>query len=256
MVNITSIEVDFAAAVAKPPSQLQEQLAEWIIDKCGLEFSSKPAEKGFREGVRLATVLRMAYQVSPENAARRMGILERNQAKALTAAEKREARLAKQREARLAKQREVAEAPAKPKAVRKAKLAAPEVETAEEIVAPVSKPRGRPRKAAPVTEETPAAAPRKRGRPAKVQTANVTVDVEYSDVPASAEEAPVAPPKRRGRPAKATLSVVPDEPATEKKVTPRRRRPAASAVTETPAFTGGASRPKPRTAPNPQEAPF
>lgn len=60
-------EVDYTKYADKAPSDLQERFAQWVIDEVGVEFKSKAAEEAFREGVRLATILRMPFQRSPEN---------------------------------------------------------------------------------------------------------------------------------------------------------------------------------------------
>jgi membrane carboxypeptidase/penicillin-binding protein len=60
-------DFDYAAAAAKEPTALQEDLADFIIEECGLTFASKAAEAAFRKGVQLATTLRMKHQASDRN---------------------------------------------------------------------------------------------------------------------------------------------------------------------------------------------
>lgn len=57
---------DFTKYADKPPSDLQDRMAKWILDVTGYEPDDLDS---FNEGVRLAVALRMAFQASPENQA-------------------------------------------------------------------------------------------------------------------------------------------------------------------------------------------
>lgn len=124
-------ERDYSAYKHQPPTDLQSRFADWLIEKLDLEFTSGAAEKGFREGVRLAVALRIPFQASPENQAHR----------AQRAAEREERE--EQEEAPKAKAAKVA------KAAKKARPA-PEPEGDEAVAAAPAK-ASRPRKAARAT---------------------------------------------------------------------------------------------------------
>jgi hypothetical protein len=64
-------EYDYASYAGKPPSDLQKRMADFVIAKCGIEFSSKKEEAAFRDGLRLGVALRIQFQASPENQAAR-----------------------------------------------------------------------------------------------------------------------------------------------------------------------------------------
>lgn len=87
-------EVDYTKYADKAPTDLQERFSDWLLEQVGLEFGTKKEEIAFREGVRLATALRMPFQRSPENqevlASRRAEIEEERAkpAKKTTAAKK------------------------------------------------------------------------------------------------------------------------------------------------------------------------
>jgi hypothetical protein len=63
------IEEDYPKYADKAPTDLQERLADWIMEKTGVTFATKKEEAAYREGVRLAVALRMKFQASPENQA-------------------------------------------------------------------------------------------------------------------------------------------------------------------------------------------
>lgn len=60
-------ELDYTKYLDKEPTDLQSRFGDWILDKVGIEFGTKKETDAFREGVRLATALRMPFQRSPEN---------------------------------------------------------------------------------------------------------------------------------------------------------------------------------------------
>lgn len=119
-------DFDFAAAAAKEPTGLQEHLADWIIEKCGLTFASKAAEAAFRKGVQLSTTLRMKHQASEENQERNAELKAAREA----AAEEAEAPAPKAAPAKKAAGKKAAPAPVaeeapKTKKVKKATASAP-----------------------------------------------------------------------------------------------------------------------------------
>lgn len=60
-------EYDYTKYADKEPTDLQERFGNWILDKVGVSFGTKKETDAFKEGVRLATALRMPFQRSPEN---------------------------------------------------------------------------------------------------------------------------------------------------------------------------------------------
>jgi outer membrane biosynthesis protein TonB len=65
-------EVDLTAYLNKPATDLQERFAEWLMDGDIVGYdpnSAKNKTEAFKEGVRLATAMRMVFQASPENKA-------------------------------------------------------------------------------------------------------------------------------------------------------------------------------------------
>lgn len=65
-------EVDLTAYLTKAPTSLQERYADWLLDETIVGYDpskAKTKEEAFREGVRLATAMRMIFQASPENKA-------------------------------------------------------------------------------------------------------------------------------------------------------------------------------------------
>jgi len=63
-------EVDLEAYLTKPPTDLQDRFADWIMEQVGYDPSgAKTKEAAFREGVRIATAIRIVFQASPENKA-------------------------------------------------------------------------------------------------------------------------------------------------------------------------------------------
>ena len=134
--EIDGREIDFGKYAAKEATSLQTRFADWLIDKCEVEFATKRDEATFRNAVRLSVSLRIPFQASDEN-------------KEATARE----REANQRAAEDAR-----EAAAEARAERKAAVETP----AEK---PVAK-KAATKKAAPVVEEKPAptkATRRRRG---------------------------------------------------------------------------------------------
>lgn len=66
--NEAQAEVDLEAYLAKAPTDLQARFAEYIKDVVGYDPSTaKNKDEAFKEGVRLATALRMVFQASDEN---------------------------------------------------------------------------------------------------------------------------------------------------------------------------------------------
>lgn len=128
-------EVDLKSYLEKAATDLQERFADWLLDEDIVGYdpsAAKTKEAAFREGVRLATAMRMVFQASPENRAAN--------------AERKAARGAEVEE----------EAPAKP-AAQKAAKTAPPAKKAAKRAAPVEEP-----------EEEEAPAPTKKAAPKKV----------------------------------------------------------------------------------------
>lgn len=70
MAKKTEEERDLTAYLDKKPTDLQERFAEWLMDEDIVGYDpakAKTKEEAFREGVRLATAMRMVFQASPEN---------------------------------------------------------------------------------------------------------------------------------------------------------------------------------------------
>jgi hypothetical protein len=133
---------DWSGYRDKPPTDTQARMADWVIEKTGLSFSSKAAEAAFRDGIRLGVALRIPFQASPENqAVRSNGAAEAAPAPAKKAAK-------------------AAAAPAKKASKKAAAAAEPEAEPAtdEETVVvgkTASKPRKASKKAAPGAKVAP-----------------------------------------------------------------------------------------------------
>lgn len=138
----TATEVDYTGYATKPPTSLQARFPDWLFEKTGITFGTVKEEKAFREGVRLATALRMEFQASPEN----------REATAKERAERAEAKSAPAEAA-------PAPAPAKPvkaaKAAKAAKPAPAPAAPAEAAAAPAKPTRGGRRGPRPAT--TPSA---------------------------------------------------------------------------------------------------
>lgn len=144
---------------AHTPSALQRRFADWILDKTGVQ----PAEEeSFRQGVAIATALRMDFQASEEN--RQATLAEREERKAAQESGRAEReRKAKEREEkaaeRVAKAEERAKAAQEKAAQQLAKAeeraAALRAKANGEAVAPKPK-RGKGKKAELATEETAA----------------------------------------------------------------------------------------------------
>ena len=151
-----------AALVAKVAERgftpLQEHFGNWVVDQSGVSYGTKKEEAAARFAAKMALVLRMEHQKSPENHAFK----------------------AEQAEARAAERDEAAEARANRKAAK--------AEAAEEAPKPARRGRA---KAEPVEEEAPA--PRRRGRPAKAAAA----DTGEAKASAPARPAASARPARR-----------------------------------------------------------
>lgn len=60
-------EVDLEAYLTKPPTDLQERFADYIVELGYDPSAAKTKMEAFKEGVRLAVALRMIFQASPEN---------------------------------------------------------------------------------------------------------------------------------------------------------------------------------------------
>lgn len=130
---------DWSGYRDKPATDLQARMADWVIEKTGLSFSSKAAEAAFRDGIRLGVALRIPFQASPENqAVRSNGAAEAAPAPAKKAAKA---------------------APAKKASAKKAEPGPAVEEPAEEVVvvgkASASKPRKAAKKSAPGAKVAP-----------------------------------------------------------------------------------------------------
>lgn len=128
------VEFDFAAAVGKPASGLQEHLTSWIKEKTGVTFNTKKEESAFDLGVKLTVQLRMRHQASEEN--------QERLAEEVAAREEREAEKAEKPKA------EPEEKPAKKAAAKKAAPAP----AAEEKPTPAKRGGRRPK---PATADQP-----------------------------------------------------------------------------------------------------
>lgn len=62
-----NVAKDYSGYADKAPTPSQEHFADWIIEKCGLEFATAKEEKAFRNGVRLGKALVLEHQKSEEN---------------------------------------------------------------------------------------------------------------------------------------------------------------------------------------------
>lgn len=71
MAKAKDAEKDYTKYLGKPPTALQEHMADWVIEKTGITFGTKKEEAAFREGIRLGILLRIPHQASPENHAAR-----------------------------------------------------------------------------------------------------------------------------------------------------------------------------------------
>lgn len=171
----------------KKATPLQDFFGPWIKQQTGYDpNAAESQEQAFLDGVRLAVFLRMEFQASPENKARRAQLAEAGaEAKAAREAKAAEREAGKEaREAekvRKAEEREAAKV-AKAEAAEKAKAdkaaaaeaakAAKATETAEK---PAKATKAAPAKAAatPPVEEPAAAAPKPRakGKAGKAQAA-------------------------------------------------------------------------------------
>lgn len=61
-------EMDLAVYLEKAATDLQSRFGDWLVEVVGYEPSkAKTKDEAFREGVRLATALRMPFQRSDEN---------------------------------------------------------------------------------------------------------------------------------------------------------------------------------------------
>ena len=120
----------YADYLDKEPTDLQDHLTGWLLDKTGFE-PENPDD--FAEGVRLCVALRMTHQASPENAERRAASEERSAVKAAQAAK--------------AKAAEEDEDPAPKRRGRP-----PKAKAVEEDETPAPKRRGRPPKVKPTEE--------------------------------------------------------------------------------------------------------
>ncbi len=138
MAKTEETEVDLKGYLTKPATSLQDRFADWLMDEdiVGYDPSgAKTKEAAFREGVRLATAMRMVFQASPENrAANEEAKANRGadeapapKAKAKKAADEEPVKTAGKKSAK-AKAKPVEEdedeAPAKPKVKKAAKKAA------------------------------------------------------------------------------------------------------------------------------------
>jgi len=118
----------YAEYLEKEPTDLQDHLTGWLLDKTGYEPDNAD---DFAEGVRLCVALRMTHQASPENADRRAASEERSATKAKAKAA----------------EEDDDEAPAPKRRGRP-----PKAKVVEEVETPAPKRRGRPPKIASVEE--------------------------------------------------------------------------------------------------------
>lgn len=78
-------EVDYSVYRDKPPTDLQERMADWVLDQFDVVAHDEDGgeleldEASFREGIRLGVAFRMIFQASPENQA----VLAENKARRL-----------------------------------------------------------------------------------------------------------------------------------------------------------------------------
>lgn len=134
-------EVDYTKYAGKAPSDLHVRFTDWIIQEVyegDSPHNSKAAAAAFAEGVRLATILRMPFQRSPEN---QEDLAERRAASAEAAADKKPKKAAK--------------------AAKKTKPTAAEAEEEEEQTAPKRKAKKASAKSA-AEESTESARPSRR----------------------------------------------------------------------------------------------
>lgn len=122
----------YAEYLEKEPTDLQDHLTGWLLDKTGYE-PENPDD--FAEGVRLCVALRMTHQASEENAERRAASEERSATKAAQAAK--------------VKAADEDEAP-------KRRGRPPKAKAVEEDETPAPKRRGRPPKIKAADEEVEA----------------------------------------------------------------------------------------------------
>jgi len=122
----------YAEYLEKEPTDLQDHLTGWLLDKTGYEPENAD---DFAEGVRLCVALRMTHQASPENQERRAASEERSEMKAQAAKRKAD---------------EEDETPAPKRRGRP-----PKAKVVEEDETPAPKRRGRPPKAKPEEVEVP-----------------------------------------------------------------------------------------------------
>ena len=61
-------EEDYTKYRDKEPTDLQDRMADWVLDKVDPELDDDEVD-AFREGIRLGVALRMKFQASPENQA-------------------------------------------------------------------------------------------------------------------------------------------------------------------------------------------
>jgi hypothetical protein len=57
----------YASNLEKAPTDLQTRMADWLIEKTGVDPDSLSPREAFNVGVKLAVALRMVFQASPEN---------------------------------------------------------------------------------------------------------------------------------------------------------------------------------------------
>lgn len=140
-------DMDLSVYLEKGPTDLQTRFGDWIVGTVGYDPSrAKTKDEAFREGVRLATALRMPFQRSDEN-----------QEILVSRREERESGTA---EKRTPSKKASAVAPPAKKASKKA-AAKVEPEEPEEQPAKATK-----KTAAKAAKSTVAAAPRNKRRPA------------------------------------------------------------------------------------------
>jgi len=121
----------YAEYLEKEPTDLQDHLTGWILDKTGYE-PDNPDD--FAEGVRLCVALRMTHQASEENAERRAASEERSAMKAKAKAAEEDEDPAPKRRGRPPKAKPILEEVETPAPKRRGRP--PKAKTTEEVEAP------------------------------------------------------------------------------------------------------------------------
>ena len=133
----------YAEYLDKEPTDLQDHLTGWLLDKTGYEPENAD---DFAEGVRLCVALRMTHQASEENAERRAASEERSAMKAKAKAAEEDEDPAPKRRGRPPKAKPVEEdeTPAPKRRGRPPKTKSEEVEAPKVTRKPPVKGRAKP----------------------------------------------------------------------------------------------------------------